>query len=180
MPDDTVKSLRAALDLTNSDLKSLKEKVEKAEAWVKALAVVALILGIAGSAGWSMLSTARDQLAILQGGVKQAKDDLSDFTANKKKEVSAEAAAAVASAVLASNADARLRSAETRLTQIGTGEGPVNSGQPIGQIRHNMLATCPAGQVAKSVKLNLGGTCNNQCNGDGQPVSQLELTCVRQ
>ena len=180
MADDTIKSLRLAIDNSNAEIKTLKEKVGKAEGWLKGLAAVAVVFGIAGGIGWTMLSNARDQLTALQGGVRQAKEELTDFTNTKKREISAEAAAAIASAAQANDGFTRLGRIEARLTQIGTSEAPVSSGQPIGQIRHNMAAACPAGQVAKAVKLNLGGTCNNQCNGDGQPVSQLELVCIKQ
>jgi hypothetical protein len=180
MPDDTIKSLRVALDNSNSDMKALKEKVEKAEVWLKALFAVAIVFGIAGGIGWSMLDKARDQLSALQGGVRQAKDDLGEFATVKRREIAAEAATAVASAVNSNEVVARLTRIEARVSQIGTAAGPADSGQPIGQIRHNMVAACPSGQVAKGVKLNLGGTCNSHCNGDGQPVSQLELNCVKQ
>ena len=67
-----------------------------------------------------------------------------------------------------------------RLAQIGSADTQVNSGQPIAPIRANMVASCPAGQVVKAIKLHVGGTCNNQCDNDGRPVSQLELICTKQ
>jgi hypothetical protein len=36
---------------------------------------------------------------------------------------------------------------------------------------------CEAGQVAVGVNLILGGTCHEQCNGDGRPVQQFKLVC---
>lgn len=180
MPDDTIKSIRLAVDSANGELKALKEKTEKAEVWLKALGAVAIVFGVTGGIGGIMLSTAREQLTTLQGGVEQAKKDLGDFTTAKKSEIATEAAAAVASAVQANDGVARLARVEARLAQVGTAEKPVNSGQPIGNVRHNMLASCPAGHVARAVQLNLGGTCNSQCNGDGQPVAQLELVCIKQ
>ena len=67
-----------------------------------------------------------------------------------------------------------------RLAQIGTSEAQVNSGQPLAPVQANILATCPPGHVVKGVKLNVGGTCNNTCDNDGRPVSQVELICTKQ
>ncbi len=185
MPEDSIKSLRTDLEATKSEAKVLREKVEKAETWLKALAIVASVFGIAGAFGWNALSSAREQLITLDGDVKKAKgsiesakQELTEFTAARKRELAAEAEAAVAAAARVSNPAQRLAQIESRLSVIRTAEAPVSSGQPIGQIRTNMAAGCPSGQVAKAIKLNLGGTCNSQCNGDGQPVSQLEVTCV--
>jgi hypothetical protein len=36
---------------------------------------------------------------------------------------------------------------------------------------------CPDGQIAVGIDLTLGGTCHEQCNGDGRPVQQFKLVC---
>ncbi|MHC2621535.1 hypothetical protein ACVIW2_003567 [Bradyrhizobium huanghuaihaiense] len=36
---------------------------------------------------------------------------------------------------------------------------------------------CDEGQVAVGIDLTLGGTCHEQCNGDGRPVQQFKLVC---
>jgi hypothetical protein len=68
----------------------------------------------------------------------------------------------------------------SRLGKIGSSDSTVSSGQPIAPIRANLIATCPPGHVVKAVKLNVGGTCNNTCDNDGRPISQLELECTKQ
>jgi hypothetical protein len=173
MATDTIKALREEVD-------TLKKRADRFENWAKALALVALVFGIAGGTGGILLSNAREQLTALQGGVQQAKVELTGFVAAKKQELTAEAASAVTSSFQTNDAAGRLAKVEARSAQVGTGETTALSGQPIGQIRHNMVATCPPGTVAHGVTLNLGGTCNHQCDGDGQPVSQLALVCVKQ
>jgi hypothetical protein len=36
---------------------------------------------------------------------------------------------------------------------------------------------CEDGQVAVGIDLTLGGTCHEQCNGDGRPVQQFKVVC---
>jgi hypothetical protein len=36
---------------------------------------------------------------------------------------------------------------------------------------------CDEGQVAVGIDLTLGGTCHEQCNGDGRPVQQFKVVC---
>ena len=187
MPEESVETLRIAHDASRTEVAAIRKKVEQAEVWLKALAVVAFVFGIAGGFGWTALNSAREKLSALEvdvtksaGSLELKKQELTDFTALRRRDISAEADRAIEAAVQRSNAMTRLSQAETRIALIGSADAPASSGQPIGQIRTNMVATCPAGHVARAVKPNLGGTCNNNCNGDGQPVSQLELTCVRQ
>ena len=72
MREDTVKSLRPAFDKNNEELNELEKQVSKAETWLSALAVIALIFGIAGGVGWSTLNTAREQLTTLEGGGQES------------------------------------------------------------------------------------------------------------
>ncbi len=41
----------------------------------------------------------------------------------------------------------------------------------------HLKAACPAGQAIVAIEVHTGGTCNNQCGGDGNPVGQIEITC---
>jgi len=41
----------------------------------------------------------------------------------------------------------------------------------------HLKAACPAGQAIVAIEVHTGGTCNNQCGGDGNPVGQVEISC---
>lgn len=44
-------------------------------------------------------------------------------------------------------------------------------------INTTQSANCPDGSVATGVTVVYGGTCHNQCDGDGGVIRQLELVC---
>lgn len=52
-----------------------------------------------------------------------------------------------------------------------------SSGSSGGLNASTWTAVCPEGQVARGVKLVVGGTCNSQCNPDGRPVSSFAVIC---
>jgi hypothetical protein len=175
MADESINTLRTDLESAKTEIKSLSEKIQKAESFLKALVYVAVIFGISGAWGASVLSTARAQLTDLETDI----DKLQDFVDQKKGEIHAEAKVALQAAMEDNDIIARFGKMETRITASGTEEQSVN-GPVLGRIAERLVGECPSGFVAKGVRLNLGGTCNRACNDDGRPVAQLGVICVRQ
>lgn len=47
----------------------------------------------------------------------------------------------------------------------------------VGRTQHTHVANCPRGEVLTGLRLELGGTCDNKCDPDGEPVSGLKIIC---
>ena len=63
--------------------------------------------------------------------------------------------------------------------QITTGNNvnvPAN-GASGGQNASVWKAECPKGMVMTGIEMLVGGTCHNQCDGDGRPVTTYRLRC---
>ncbi len=64
--------------------------------------------------------------------------------------------------------------------QITTGEiisVPAN-GQFGGQNASVWKAECPKGTVMTGIEIVVGGTCHNQCNTDGRPLTTYGIHCT--
>jgi len=38
-------------------------------------------------------------------------------------------------------------------------------------------ASCPAGMVMTGLRVMVGGTCHNHCDGDGRPLATFNIVC---
>ena len=184
MPEPSIELLRADLDRLQAETIKLREKLEKSEVWLKALAIVAVAFGIAAGAGWKILSSAQAQLVKLETDAKNAnaglvvsKSELFQFTAARSAELAASATSAVASA--AGNVGTRLGQIDSRLAVLGSEPELIESNSLGGLVRGALTAACPPGKAVKSIKVHAGGTCNSNCDNDGRPIVKFELTCVR-
>ncbi len=64
--------------------------------------------------------------------------------------------------------------------QITTGETTAvpSNGQFGGQNASVWKAECPKGTVMTGIELVVGGTCRNQCNTDGRPLTTYGIHCA--
>ena len=69
-----------------------------------------------------------------------------------------------------------VKTLETRLN----GTNAASSSQTYGRgawVNATKSVACPASQIAIGIEVVYGGTCNNQCNGDGGIIQEIKLTC---
>lgn len=60
---------------------------------------------------------------------------------------------------------------------IQNGGTPASSWAGGGTNAVDANASCPTGQVMTGIHIRLGGTCHNQCDADGRPVSSYTIVC---
>ena len=154
--------------MTDKAIEDLKVRVNKLESLRNALVATAVIFGLGGGFGWKALSESQGKLAALETQVT-----------NAQQHMDASAKSALDREISENGLGKRVVVIEAHLQQVGSGETPVPSNRD-GSIRSTLTASCPTGTVVRGVNVNRGGTCNNKCDGDGAPVSQIELICVRQ
>jgi hypothetical protein len=163
-----------------TEIDMLKERLAKVETKLYVAAAIAAIFGIAGGWGFSLISGARDRLADMDQRLTSQKGEVAQIVDSTKRALGTEATQAVAQAVEKSELGPKVRNIELRLAR--TGEDSADAESPVKLSAANGLAmdaSCPAGQVARGVKLGLGGTCGGKCDADGRPVATLRLVCTQ-
>ncbi|CAN7399159.1 MULTISPECIES: hypothetical protein [unclassified Variovorax] len=188
MAASDVSMLAAKLDATQSDLalargkiEKLDERLGKLERWLIGLAIAAGIMGLAGAFGWNIVSAARSELSELTTRIQTERTAVDRLVARVQGDLANTADAAIREALQRSDVGGRLIRVEGRLAAVGTEERPADASARFGgQSATPMDAICPAGHVAKGLKMLAGGTCGGSCNSDGRPISFFQLICVKQ
>jgi hypothetical protein len=86
----------------------------------------------------------------------------------------------VTEALRTSDVGGRIEKIDARLGVLGAIGSPVDSKRvAILGNGETVEATCGEGEIAKGIRLNLGGTCNNHCAGDGRPVGSFSVICAK-
>lgn len=161
-----------------NSIADLNNRMAKIENWLKIAAGTATIFGVVGGFGWQAIAAIKSDIDKQKNAVATAKDEINDFTAKQKKILVAQIEALVEESMKNHEVGGKIITFQNRLNRIGTGPGNVKSGNPLAPIATSMVGTCPSGSVATGITLNMGGTCNHQCDNDGRPIVQMELSCV--
>lgn len=183
-----VTSLKEDVASIKSDTRSLSDKVAKIDQWMHALAIVAVIFGLAGAWGWNLLSAAKGQLSDLETQTKSqlskvdaVKNEMSRFVDLKKQDLTAAIEQEIGHAVSRNDTGSRLLVIERQLAGIGSDERVADGSRIFGgQSGVPLNAICPVGYVARGLKLVLGGVCGGKCEPDGRPISSVQVLCTKQ
>ena len=172
----------ADLEKLEDELKEAKQKILKIETYFKVGLVVAVIFGIAGSVGATIISDVNTQIqkpksdtetviSKLDVAEKAAIKNINNTGTSVLTKITNYAEAAVDKA-FSNGFDANLSVANNKWgnsNQVGYGNAPHK--------HTSKSVSCTNGSYVSGIKVEYSGTCRGQCDADGGVIRNIVLTC---
>lgn len=159
-------------------LTELEKQVASLNTAIKIAVGIAIVFGIAGGFGWSVLNSASTKV----GAMVKDIDALDKRVETLHKELPPLADVAVANAIAKNEVGKRMIIIESDYKDMKMQGSPVQSVLKVPE-GHGMIlkAQCQDGQAMQGLELKLGGTCQGQCDptDDGRPVISYAALCAK-